>query len=56
MCSVSLNVLKPLDAIGISFNKQKLMYNVLTPSIIAPYNFLWVCGGFGHNIYMSVAC
>ena len=27
---------KPLDAMGISLNKQKLMYKVLTPSTITP--------------------
>ena len=33
---------------GISLNKQKLMYNVLAPSIITPYKFLWTYGGSGH--------
>jgi hypothetical protein len=44
----------PLDAMGISLNKHKLMYDILTPSIIAPYKFLWTYGGSGH-IYVSVA-
>ena len=30
----------PLGAIGVSLNKQKLMYNILAPSIIAIYKFL----------------
>ena len=33
---------------GISLNKQKLMYNILTPSIIAIYKFLRTYGGSGH--------
>ena len=36
----------PLDAMGIS--KQNLMYNILTPSIIAIYKFLWTYGGPRH--------
>ena len=31
----------PLDTIGVSLNKQKLMYNILVPSIIAPYKFFY---------------
>ena len=38
-------------------NKQKLVYNILTPSIIAIYKFLWTYGGSGHIIrIMTVAC
>ena len=44
----------PLDAMGISLDKQKLMYKVLAPSIMTPYKFLWTYGGSGHN-YVSVA-
>ena len=47
----SLPVFNPLDATGISLNKQKLMYNILTPSITAPYKFLWTYGGSGHIVY-----
>ena len=38
-------------AIGVSLNKQKLMYNILAPSIIAIYKFLCTYGGSVH-IYM----
>ena len=41
--------------VGISLNKQKLVYDILTPSIIAIYKFLWTYGGSEHNIYMPVA-
>ena len=41
----------PLGAIGVSLNKQKLMYNILAPSIIAIYKFLCTYGGSVH-IYM----
>ena len=44
-----------LDAMGISLNKQKLVYDILTPSIIAIYKFLLTYGGSEHNIYMPVA-
>ena len=40
-----------LGAIGVSLNKQKLMYNILAPSIIAIYKFLCTYGGSVH-IYM----
>ena len=49
--TLSLN--HPLDTMGISLNKHKLMYKVLVPSIIAPYKFLWTYGGSGH-MYMYV--
>ena len=41
----------PLGTIGVSLNKQKLMYNILAPSIIAIYKFLCTYGGSVH-IYM----
>ena len=37
-----------LGAIGVSLNKQKLMYNILAPSIIAMYKFLCTYGGSVH--------
>ena len=42
LLSVALNCpLKPFGRHGyISLNRQKLMYNILTPSIIAIYKFL----------------
>ena len=43
-----------INAMGISLNKQKLMYNILMPSIIALYKFLWTYGGSG-CIYMPPA-
>ena len=39
---------------GISLNKQKSMYNILTPSILAIKNFLWTCGGSGHIYYIYI--
>ena len=43
---LSTVLLNPLDAIGVSLNKQKLMYNRLAPSIIAIYKFLCTYGGY----------
>ena len=43
-------IVNPLDAMGISFKKKKLVYNILTPIIIAIYKFLWTYGGSGHNM------
>ena len=40
----------PLGAIGVSLNKQKLMYNILAPSIIAIYKFLCTYGGSVHKM------
>ena len=37
-----------LDAMGISLNQQTFMYEVLAPSIMTPYKFLWTYGGSGH--------
>ena len=48
-CSwVSFN---PYGAMGVSLTKQKLMYIILTPSIIGLYKFLWTYGSSVH-IYM----
>ena len=40
--------LNPLGAMGISLNKQKLMYNILMSSIIAIHKFLWNYGSSEH--------
>ena len=40
--------LNPLGAMCISLNKQKLMYNILMPSIIAIHKFLWTYGSSEH--------
>ena len=48
MCFILHDTLNPLDAMGICLNKQKLMYEVLVPSVITPLMDLWthlcVCG------------
>ena len=41
----------PYGAMGVSLTKQKLMYIILTPSIIGLYKFLWTYGSSVH-IYM----
>ena len=46
-------VFNPLGAIGVSLNKQKLMYNILAPSIIAIYKFLCTYGGSVHILYVN---
>ena len=46
----------PFDAMSISSNKHKLMYNIFTPSIVALYKFLWIYGGSVHIIYIPMAC
>ena len=39
---------------GISLNQQTFMYEVLAPSIMTPYKFLWTYGGSGHiNVSMA---
>ena len=48
--TVGLCFLIPLDTMGISLNKQKVMYNILTLSIIPIYKFLWTYGGSRHII------
>ena len=37
VCAFHAALANPLDAIGISLNKQKLIYNILAPSDIAQY-------------------
>ena len=49
-------IINPLDAMGISLNKQNFMYKVLAPSIITPYEFLWTYGGSGHMCQWLVKC
>ena len=43
--SLQFSYIISLGAIGVSLNKQKLMYNILAPSIIAMYKFLCTYGG-----------
>ena len=50
---MSITGFNPLDTMDISLNKQKLMYNILTASIISIYKFLWTYGGSGH-IYIYI--
>ena len=49
------NTLKPFGHHGYLHNTQKLMYDILTPSIIHTYKFLWTYGGSGYiyNIYYA---
>ena len=47
-----LMCVNPLGAIGVSVNKQKLMYNILAPGIIAIYKFLCTYGG---SVYVNGA-
>jgi hypothetical protein len=46
--------INPLDAMGISLNKQEMMYKVLATSIILkPYKLLWAYGLCVHG-WLSV--
>ena len=47
-----LMCVNPLGAIGVSLNKQKLIYNILAPGIIAIYKFLCTDGG---SVYVNGA-